>query len=141
MAQFATAEAAEAAFYHAFTSADHAAMMNVWHDAPYVECVHPGGPRLRSREIISRSWRDMFAQPIRYIVRLEMLNRIEAQGIAIHVLTECITVQGRTTLEARINATNAYQYTAQGWRMILHHASPIGRDTHTPPSRPGSSLH
>ncbi|MCX7273964.1 MAG: nuclear transport factor 2 family protein, partial [Burkholderiales bacterium] len=45
-AVFATAEAAEEAFYDAMQRGDAIAMMALWADDEDVACVHPNGPRL-----------------------------------------------------------------------------------------------
>jgi hypothetical protein len=44
--------------------------------------------------------------------------------IAIHSVYEQITVAGQGTSRTPMLATNIYQRTDHGWRMVAHHASP-----------------
>jgi len=93
---FATPQDAEAAFYEALVKRDLEAMMEVWADDDDSYCVHPGGVRVSGVERIRESWRRIFAsgQDLRFSLR-----------------------------DQPMIATNVYQRTERGWRMVAHHAA------------------
>lgn len=122
---FPTAQDAEAAFYEAMERADLEAMMEVWAEDEEIVCIHPGGPRLAGTEAIREAWRQVFATGTRVRVRLSNPSQLTAMMVAIHSVHENILVAGESKQRGAIIATNVYQRTAAGWRMILHHASPV----------------
>ena len=72
-------------------------------------------------------------------VRLHAVRRSQSAGCAIHHVVERIdiaTAEGTRT--AWVLATNVYWKTAQGWRMVLHHASP-GTTKEPQPSETGDT--
>jgi ketosteroid isomerase-like protein len=121
--EFPTPEAAEAAFYQAFEAADISAMLAVWDEADSVACIHPMGARIEGRESVGESWRRILVSGPRLRLRVTNVRATVAEGIAVHVVDEVVTVieDGR---EAVIQSTNVYRRTPRGWRMVLHHASP-----------------
>ena len=55
----------------------------------------------------------------------ERLRKVESLGAAVHNVLERIDlVTAEGTQRAWVVATNVYLKTAQGWRMVAHHASP-----------------
>ena len=122
--RLASAEKAEEAFYMAFASADMEAMMAVWANDADVVCIHPHGPRLVGQAEIREGWRQIMqnSPPIRF--KISELNRVEDGDLAVHYVNEQIHVGDSAEPEFTILATNIYRRTSQGWRMILHHASP-----------------
>ncbi|NNF15469.1 MAG: hypothetical protein HKN70_01925, partial [Gammaproteobacteria bacterium] len=60
------------------------------------------------------------------------------QGPALSVHTG-IEVLRQDASEFRVQVTNIYQITDDGWKMILHHASPV--QSVKPPSRLESKVH
>jgi hypothetical protein len=60
--------------------------------------------------------------------------------VAIHSVHENIVVAGESKARGTIAATNIYQRTAAGWRLVLHHASPVPEAPARPESKP-SVLH
>jgi uncharacterized protein (TIGR02246 family) len=137
---FPTAHDAEAAFYEAMERADIDAMMEVWAEDEEIVCVHPGGPRHVGPEAIREAWRRVFASGTRVRVRLSNQSLLNAMMVAIHSVFENIVVAGETKPRGTVAATNIYQRTAAGWRMVLHHASPVPETPVRPESRP-SVLH
>lgn len=119
---FRSAQAAEAAFYEAFENADYAAMMSVWSPDSDIECIHPLGERLMGPEAVAASWHRMLSGRKRMQFRLAHTKRIQADRLAIHILYENITIAGKQ--QPPVIATNIYRFDGEGWRMILHHASP-----------------
>lgn len=120
---FDSSELAEAAFYEAFSSARLDDMMRVWASDDDVVCIHPGGPRLAGITDIRASWRQIFidSMPRSFTLRGRMISGDGNQRI--HILEENIRVPGTNFAAPPVLATNIYRRQADGWRMVLHHAS------------------
>ncbi len=119
-----TADDIEAAFYEALRAGDVEALMACWADEDEVVCVHPGGPRLVGGGAIRAAFESMFANGALRL-RIERVRKIESLASSVHNLlerVEVLTEEGPR--EAWVVATNVYHKTAQGWRMVAHHASP-----------------
>ena len=119
-----TADDVEAALYEALQRGDIDALMACWADEDEVFCVHPGGPRLVGTVAIRAAFEQMFgngaihAQPAR-------VRKIESLASAVHNVLERIEVlTAEGPRHAFVLATNVYHKTAEGWRMVAHHASP-----------------
>jgi len=136
---FATPDEAEQAFYTAFANTNLQAMMEVWLDSDTVICVHPVGPRISGRDAVRGSWAEIFRGSGGLKFRLGEVSRTQDALLAIHVLHEHITVAGESVERPPAVATNIYQLTGEGWRMILHHASPIA--TPARGAAPSTKLH
>jgi ketosteroid isomerase-like protein len=123
--QYATPLEAEEAFYDAFSRCDLSAMMQVWLDAEHVECIHPGSQRLQGKAAIRYSWEQIFAQGEQLHFHIIRHQCTQTGNLAIHSVSEQIQsdAAGPTGM-AEVISTNIYELTADGWRMILHHASP-----------------
>ncbi len=122
-----SADAIEAAFYEALQTADLEKLMACWADEDEIMCVHPGGPRLLGVEAIRTAFDAMFANG-RIQAWPQGTRKIQTLVSAIHNVferIELLTDEGAR--EAFVIATNVYQKTPQGWRMVLHHASPTTR--------------
>lgn len=119
---FATPQDAEAAFYDAFVKRDLEAMMEVWSDDDDIYCVHPGSARVSGVERVRESWRQIFAggQDLRFNLREPQL--IHTMMLAVHSVYEQISVPGQSRARQTTMATNVYQRTERGWRMVAHHA-------------------
>jgi ketosteroid isomerase-like protein len=146
-ALLASADDVEAQFYEALASADLALLMSLWSDDDDVACVHPGGPRVAGHAAVRASFEALFANGA-IAVRAHRVRRVESAGCSIHHVTERVdirTAEGPRT--AWVLATNVYFKTAQGWRLVLHHASPGTPDdaAQEPGARaapgPSSTLH
>jgi uncharacterized protein (TIGR02246 family) len=119
-----TPDEVEAEFYEALREADLERLMAVWADDDAVVCVHPGGPRTIGPQAIRDSFEAIFANGA-IAVRPEQVHRLHGASGALHHLAERITVQtAEGPRSAWVLATNVYVRTAQGWRMVAHHASP-----------------
>ena len=137
---FATAEAAEEAFYDAMQRGDLEAMMGLWADDEDVACAHPNGTRLVGLPAIRASFETIFAGGGVHI-RISDVRIHQGAAIAVHNLVEQLLVSGRGgTQVVPCVATNVYVKTVRGWRIVLHHASPIGegggdpQPAHVPPA-------
>ena len=114
----------EAAFYQALQNGDIDKLMACWADEDDIVCVHPGGHRLLGAGSIRAAFDAMFAHgTIR--ATAEKVHRVESLGASVHSVLERIEVltEGGPR-HAYVIATNVYQKTPQGWRMVAHHASP-----------------
>ncbi len=119
-----SADDVEAAFYEALQHGDVEALMACWADDEEVFCVHPGGPRLVGAEAIRTAFEQMFTNGAIHATPARV-RKVEALGSSVHNVLERIevlTAEGPKL--AFVLATNVYLKTAQGWRMVAHHASP-----------------
>ena len=137
---FATPQAAEAAFYDAFERADLKAMMNVWADDEGIICIHPIGPRLLGRQLVEESWRGIFAGGSTMRFHITGIRCTQEDRLAVHCVHENIDHGPQFRQHSLVIATNLYRLTDQGWRMILHHASP-SITSRKPDASPPRSIH
>jgi uncharacterized protein (TIGR02246 family) len=120
---FPTPDDAESAFYDAFERADIAAMMAVWAEKDDVVCIHPQGPRLSGFEAVRQSWGQIFAGGSQLKLKTTEARNFDGQTLAVHNVVELVTPPGREGNPATVFATNVYELTDGGWRMVLHHAT------------------
>jgi ketosteroid isomerase-like protein len=117
-----TAEHAEAAFYDAIARADIEALMALWADEEDIVCIHPGAPRLTGHAAIRSSWEAILEHGgVR--IRATKLRELHNLMTSVHSVVEEIHRPEGEPQEVHIVATNVYVKTAQGWRIVLHHAS------------------
>ena len=119
-------EAANARFYRAFEALDLARMDAVWAHGEHVTCVHPGWPLLTGWAAVRESWSAIFANTEEMRFTLSDVRVVAAREIAVVTCTENILsgVAGRIAVTS-VLATNVFERSPEGWRMILHHASHI----------------
>lgn len=119
-----SADEIEAQFYEALQQGDIVQLMACWADEDEVICVHPGGPRLIGASAIRAAFEAMFANG-HITARPEQISKVESLTSAMHNVVERVAVlTAEGPQEAVVIATNVYQRTPQGWRMVAHHASP-----------------
>ena len=131
---------ANAALYDAFETADLDLMEAVWVDGPGAEdviCVHPGWPPLRGRAQVLRSWAMIMANTTNISFVLTDVDATVDGDVAVvtcaeNILTgmpedaELSTTLAATALSGgRVAATNVFRRTGNGWRLWVHHASPV----------------
>jgi ketosteroid isomerase-like protein len=132
----------EAQFYDALRNGDLAALMACWADEDDIVCVHPGGPRLVGTAQIRAGYEALFARGAPQ-VRHEDVRRVDTLASSVHSVIEKIALPlPDGTGEAVVVATNVFQKTAQGWRLVAHHASPgaLG-EALAQPDAPSQVLH
>lgn len=122
---FTSPQEVETAFYEALERGDLEAMMTVWSEDEEIVCVHPGGGRLAGYALVREGWRRIFENGTRLKVQLLALSTVHGPFTAVHSLIEQIGMIGQKQLAAPVVATNVYVRGALGWRMIVHHASPV----------------
>lgn len=114
--------AANDAFYTAHEARDLEAMSAVWEHAERVVCVHPGWPILRGWTAVLDSWERIFAGAGRTQFILTNRSVDVGEDLAWVTLEENLVDRGETHA---IAATNVFALTADGWRLIAHHGSPV----------------
>lgn len=115
----------EAAFYQALQNGDLDKLMACWADEDEIFCIHPGGPRVVGASAIRATFEAMFGNGGSVRAWPERVRKTVTMGSSVHNVVERIEVltpQGPT--QAWVIATNVYHRTAQGWRLVAHHASP-----------------
>lgn len=127
----ASPDDAEQQFYEALREADLDKLMAIWAEDEEVVCIHPGGPRMVGHEAVRVAFEAVFASGA---IRVQPTNvrRLRTLDSAVHSVVE--QVQLRTDEGVRVGyvmATNVYSRTAEGWRLVMHHASP--GTPHEPP--------
>jgi uncharacterized protein (TIGR02246 family) len=142
---YPTPEDAETAFYEAFERGDLAAMMAVWLERDDIVCVHPRGPRLVGFNAVRDSWSQIFAGgPSQLRIRASDVRNFDGNNVAVRALVEVLTSSAQPSAPPQsVCATNVYELTDGGWRMVLHHATPMpepepARDA---PTSPAHTLH
>lgn len=116
----------ELELYAAMQRGDLERLMAVWSDDDEISCVHPGGPRLVGAAAIRATFEAMFANGGVIAVEPHRVRRLESHSSAVHSVLERIRVRAEGGVEqfAWVVATNVYLKSAQGWRLVAHHASP-----------------
>ena len=114
--------AANRAFYDAHEARDLDAMTAVWDHGAQTVCIHPGWPILRGWPLIEESWRRIFAGPGRnqFIITNDVVAA--AGDVAWVTLDENLVDQFAT---GTVAATNTFVRTPDGWKLVLHHGSPV----------------
>lgn len=126
----------ENSFYEAFRKRDLELMEVVWDTSDDVMCIHPGSQRIYSFDLIIASWQQIFsALQATNIEITEPVYKL-AETVAIHYVKENLSIGNKTI--GLVYATNIYRQTANGWKMIAHHATPALSNSET---RISPSLH
>ena len=118
------ADDVEAAFYQALQNAEIEKLMACWADEDDIVCIHPGGPRVIGAIAIRATFESMFSNGS---IRAwpERVRKTVSVASAVHNLLEKVEVLSpEVPRHAWVIATNVYHKTAQGWRLVAHHASP-----------------
>jgi ketosteroid isomerase-like protein len=114
--------AANQAFYDAHEARDLVAMTAVWEHSDRVVCTHPGWPILRTWAVVEDSWRRILEGPGRnqFIITNEA---VAIDGDLAWVTCDENLVSGGAT--GTVAATNLFVRHRDGWRLVVHHASPV----------------
>ena len=122
---FPTPEAAESAFYAAFEARSLDAMMAVWAADDSIACIHPLAAPLNGHAAVAAGWRSMFEAAGQFRMQIETAHEIREAGQVIRIVREYLSIGQETEPRPPILASNVYRKEADGWRMVLHHASPL----------------
>ncbi len=120
-------EAANAALYAAFETADVDAMQDVWDDVDpgALVCVHPGWPMLRGRSAVLRSWSAVMAGTEYIQFFLTDVHVTVVGDSAVVTCTENVLTSADVGENASVVATNVFVRRPDGWRLQVHHGSPV----------------
>jgi ketosteroid isomerase-like protein len=122
---FASAEDAQRAFYEAIERADLAGMMAIWSQQDDIVCIHPGGDRHCGAEAVHESWRQIFQRGPQLKFSLVAARSYRQRTLSIHSVCERISHRSGAHGPVSAIATNVFVRTADGWKMLVHHASPM----------------
>ena len=123
-APLGTPDDIEQQFYEAMQQGDTEKVMSVWADEDEIVCVHPAGPRLIGPNAIRASFETLFANGS-IDAHPDKVRRLMLPGTAVHHVIERVNVMtDEGPQKAWVIATNVYVKSPQGWRLVLHHASP-----------------
>lgn len=129
-------EAANAEFYAAFEETDYDRMGAVWadgDDAGTLSCVHPGWAMIHGRSRVMRSWAVIFANTPYIQFVLTDVSTVVAGDVAVVTCTENILTAVDDSESGapgplgggRVVATNVFHRRPEGWRLLVHHGSPV----------------
>ncbi len=120
------------AFYNAIENADLDKMSDIWVDdvaGRVAMCVHPGWPMLSGRAEVLRSWALIMANTpyIQFVltdVQTTVIGDVAVLTCAENILTAADTDEAGFAA-GRVVATNTFVRAGEGWRLWLHHGSPV----------------
>jgi ketosteroid isomerase-like protein len=136
MSEVEAVQAANAALYDAFETGDIDLMEALWLDdesAGPVTCVHPGWLPVHGRGAVLRSW-SMIMANTSYIqfVLTDVQVRVDGSIAVVTCGENMLTGMPGTADDpspglagGRAFATNVFRRTPAGWRLWVHHASPV----------------
>jgi len=112
-------------FYKALEELDLATMDRLWLHEGWVRCVHPGWDAVVGWEAVRQSWARIFANTAWMRVTATDVELARFGDVGLVACAENITTQSEAAVGVAVAlATNLYRHTADGWRLIHHHASP-----------------
>jgi uncharacterized protein (TIGR02246 family) len=121
-------EAANTALYEALESADVDRMASVWDDddPAAVVCVHPGWPMLRGRAHVLRSFAAIMANtPYIQFFLTDVSVAINGDTAVVTCAENILTAVSEEGSAGQVVATNVFVRRADGWRLQVHHGSPV----------------
>ncbi|GAA2373915.1 nuclear transport factor 2 family protein [Nonomuraea africana] len=128
----AAIETINQSFYTAIEDADLDKMTEIWAEDTadgQVTCVHPGWSMLAGRGEVLRSWALIMANTtyIQFVltdVRTTVLGDLAVLTCVENILTA--GEEGEASFAAgKVVASNVYVRSGQGWRLWMHHGSPV----------------
>jgi ketosteroid isomerase-like protein len=125
---------ANAEFYAAFEARDLDRMADVWERTDRATVTHPGWPTLHGWARVVASWDAIFANTP-YIQFVLTEEAVTVHGDAAWVTLDENILQSTgepgtgsdgELSGSRIATTNVFTRVDEGWRMVVHHGSPVG---------------
>ncbi len=128
----AAVTAVNTALYEAFETADVDRMAAVWDDLDpeAVVCVHPGWPMLRGRAHVLRSWSAVMAGTdyVQFFLT-DVQVSVEGDTAVVTCTENILTSISQMGIggpgNAAVAATNVFRRRGDGWRLQVHHGSPV----------------
>ena len=126
MQEHEAVQKANQSFYRCIETLDLEAMERLWLHEDWVRCIHPGWDVLVGWQAVRRSWQTIFENTQWIRVVPTNAEAFVFGEIAVVSCAENLTAaEGAEVGVALAQATNLFRSTAEGWRMIHHHASPV----------------
>jgi uncharacterized protein (TIGR02246 family) len=127
-AEIEAIEAVNAELYAAFEAGDLDRMAAVWDDdrPDEVVCIHPGWDAVRGRDRVLRSWAAIMANTtfIQFVLT-DVRTTVLADIAVVTCVENILTTMEELDRNARIVTTNLFHRSGSGWRLRLHHGSPV----------------
>ena len=112
-------------FYESLEKFDITAMKALWYRGEGVRCIHPGWEAISGYEAVIESWDQVFKNTGWMRVTPTDVSTWRLGELGLVYCAENITAKHDDDVGVAVTmATNVFRQTEQGWRMILHHASP-----------------
>ena len=113
-------------FYKAFNARDLSAMKEIWSSHQNVTCVHPGWSPLNGFEPIIDSWQGIFKNSGNMDIQISDINMLTSKDLAwVSCVEKLYTIASHGVLASKVFSTNLFKLNQDGWKMIMHHASPM----------------
>ena len=113
-------------FYKAFNARDLSAMKEIWSSHQNVTCVHPGWSPLNGFEPIIDSWQGIFKNSGNMDIQISDINMLTSNDLAwVSCVEKLYTIASHGVLASKVFSTNFFKLNQDGWKMIMHHASPM----------------
>jgi ketosteroid isomerase-like protein len=113
-------------FYKAFNARDLSAMKEIWSSHQNVTCVHPGWSPLNGFEPIIDSWQGIFKNSGNMDIQISDINMLTSTDLAwVSCVEKLYTIASHGVLASQVFSTNLFKLNKDGWKMIMHHASPM----------------
>ena len=126
MADEDSAITANEKFYKAFNARDLSAMKEIWSSHQNVTCVHPGWSPLNGFEPIIDSWQGIFKNSGNMDIQISDINMLTSNDLAwVSCVEKLYTIASHGVLASQVFSTNLFKLNKDGWKMIMHHASPM----------------
>jgi ketosteroid isomerase-like protein len=118
-------QTANESFYEALEALDLEAMDRVWLHEDWVRCIHPGWETIVGWPLVRRSWEQIFLNTGWMRVATTDVETRDLGELGLVTCAENISIrsQGEIGLAVAM-ATNLFKRTPDGWRLVLHQASP-----------------
>ena len=123
--------AANSSFYAALEACDLDAMAEVWEHSDRIVVTHPGWPMLRGWARVAGSWDAIFRNTgyIQFVLTDELVTVV---GDTAWVTLDENILQSAGSTEAaeqlsgsKATSVNVFVRDDTGWKMVVHHASPV----------------
>ncbi len=117
---------AHESFYEALNKVDIELMEKVWVAGHRAKCVHPGWPAINGWEAIRVSWMSIFESgELASIETSEVMIDVGEKAACVNCVERLNHFVDGRIIVTLAQATNIFENTENGWRMALHHASPV----------------
>lgn len=112
-------------FYQSLEAFDLGAMKALWFRGQGVRCIHPGWEAIHGYDAVIESWDQVFKSTGWMRVTPTDVATWRLGELGLVYCAENITAKHEGEVGVAVTmATNVFRQTEEGWRMIVHHASP-----------------